>query len=280
MANGKLEIRLWDVGQGIAIWINTPNGQNHWIDAGKNDEFDPATHVRNKYGIETLDLLVISHPDTDHYNGLHNLRTSFPMIDALLRNKQFISNRYCDLFPNGDLIKCKQALRDMHCRYNNNVPYDKSPCNPANNGGLDMLLVNAPYTSDISVNNSSIVTFYKYNHFVFIAPGDIESDGWNALYEQHGTQIDNFLKDAYRKVLVAPHHGRESGYTQEMIDVIKPSLILISDQYGKEPTYSKFYNVASGLYLNGYLTRYISTKTSGRIRIIIDSDGNESIDSI
>ena len=280
MANGKLEIRLWDVGQGIAIWINTPNGQNHWIDAGKNDEFDPATYVRNKYGIETLDLLVISHPDTDHYNGLHNLCASFTLINVLIRNKQFINNRYLDLFPNGDLIKCKQALRDMHCSYNDNVPYEKSPRNPANNGGLEILSLYAPYKDDISSNDSSIVMFYKYNHFVFIAPGDIGNDGWNDLYKQCGTQIDNFLKDAYRKVLVAPHHGRESGYTQEMIDVIKPSLILISDKYGEEPTYSKFYNVASGLYLNGYLTRYISTKTSGRIRIIIDSDGNESIDSI
>lgn len=278
MANGNLEICLWDVGRGIAIWINTPNGQNHWIDAGKNDEFDPATYVRNKYKIETLDLLVISHPDTDHYNGLHNLRASFPLINVLIRNKQFISNKYFDLFPNEDLIKCKQALRDMHRHYNNNTPYEESPCNPANNGGLEILALYAPYKNDISSNDSSIVMFYKYNHFVFIAPGDIGNNGWDKLYKQYSPQIDAFLQDAYTTILVAPHHGRESGYTQEMIDVIKPSLILISDKYGEEPTYSKFYNVASGLFLDGFFKRYISTKTSGRIRIIIDSNGNGTID--
>ena len=120
--------------------------------------------------------------------------------------------------------------------------------------------------------------FYKYNHFVFIATGDISNNGWKDIYAQNWIQIDNFLRDAYTTILVAPHHGRESGYSQEMIDVIKPSLILISDKYGEEPTYSKFYNAASGVFLDGFFKKYISTKTSGRIRIIIDSNGNGSID--
>lgn len=283
MANGNLEIKLWDVGQGIAIWINTPNGQNHWIDAGKNTapDFDPAKHVHTKEHVNTLDYLIISHPDTDHYNGLYELRQAFNKIDVLLHNREFINNRLKDLFPHGhDLILCKQALLDMHKTYTNDVPYEKSPRNPNVNGGIDILTVNAPYTENISVNNSSIVVFYKYNKFVFIAPGDIEQEGWEMLYKNHGDEIRSFLQNTEIKVLVAPHHGRESGYTQAMIDAIKPSLILISDEYGKEPTDKRFYTAASGVNIDSKLTTSLSTKTLGRIEIKIDGSCCGSINTL
>lgn len=59
---------LWDVGHGLSIWIKTPNGHNHWIDAGWYPETDfcPAHHVRHHYGETKLDYLIISHPDADH----------------------------------------------------------------------------------------------------------------------------------------------------------------------------------------------------------------------
>ena len=45
MAHGRLLFTLWDVGHGVSIWINMPNGSNHWIDLGRTPEFSPSRHV-------------------------------------------------------------------------------------------------------------------------------------------------------------------------------------------------------------------------------------------
>lgn len=66
---------LWDVEHGLSIWIQTPSGQNHCIDAGKNNDtdFSPYVHMRILHNVKMLDYLIISHPDKDHIEGLPDL---------------------------------------------------------------------------------------------------------------------------------------------------------------------------------------------------------------
>ena len=65
---------LWDVEHGLSIWIQTPSGQNHCIDAGHNSEtdFSPFERMKNFYKVNNIDYLIISHPDKDHIEGLPN----------------------------------------------------------------------------------------------------------------------------------------------------------------------------------------------------------------
>ena len=60
MANRQLVFTLWDVGHGVSIWINTPNGANHWIDLGRTPEFSPSEHVARAYRISDIDYLAVS----------------------------------------------------------------------------------------------------------------------------------------------------------------------------------------------------------------------------
>lgn len=293
MANNKFSIRLWDVEHGLAVWIQTPNGQNHWIDAGKIAEdpqngktgFDPAGWVKSNYGVKSLDYLIITHPDEDHYNGLPELSSVFDPIKILCRNKEFINNRTKELFGKDHLSDAdiknlkadKQALYSMHKQYNQPVDWNENPQNPQVNGDVIIQTYCAPYTDDISVNNASIIVFYKYKNNLFVVPGDIEEPGWNEVYTINKVKIDEIVSNADSVVLVAPHHGRKTGYTQNMIDVLKPTLILVSDKYGKGETDSRFYSAASGYPVNEKLEHLVSTKTSGRIFIEINQNGAMSI---
>jgi len=289
MANNKLSIRLWDVEHGLAIWIQTPNGQNHWIDTGKIAEdpqrgengFDPAGWVKSKYGVKSLDYLIITHPDEDHYNGLPELSSAFYPIKVLCRNKEFINNRTKELFGKDNLSDAdienlkpdKQTLYSMHKQYNQSVDWNENPQNPEVNGGVTVQTYHAPYTDNISVNNASIIVFYKYKNRLFVVTGDIEKSGWDEVYNNHKVEIDKLIRDSDSVVLVAPHHGRESGYIQEMVDILLPTLILVSDKYGKEPTDPRFYNAGYGDFVDGEWKSFASTKTSGMIYIEIDQDG-------
>lgn len=283
----NLEIRVWDVDHGIAIWIKTPNDQNHWIDGGKktingHDEFNPAHYTRYHYGVTSLDYLVISHPDTDHYNGLRDIKELFNPIRVLSHNTEYFNNHRKELFPDHrNLNECNKALLELHNTYINPVNPEDSPVNPKNNGGVDVKVFNAPYYESMTTNDSSLVVFYKYNNRIFIAPGDIQELGWNELYEKHNTEISTFIRGSKSRILVAPHHGTESGYTQEMIDCIKPSFVIISDQYGyPSPTDDRFRNVGTGEIVDGKLCAFASTKTSGRIKVVFDSRGNIDISTI
>ena len=50
---------LWDVEHGLSIWIQTPSGQNHCIDVGKNNDtdFSPYVHMRILHNVKMLDYL-------------------------------------------------------------------------------------------------------------------------------------------------------------------------------------------------------------------------------
>ena len=51
---------LWDVEHGLSIWIQTPSGQNHCIDVGKNNDtdFSPYVHMRILHNVKMLDYLI------------------------------------------------------------------------------------------------------------------------------------------------------------------------------------------------------------------------------
>ena len=102
-----------------------------------------------------------------------------------------------------------------------------------------------------------------------MCPGDIEEVGWKELWPQVKDDFQPLLDAADVITLVAPHHGRSSGYCKEMMGTINPHLVLISDKYGKEPTDQGFRDNPLGLKLGGKMTKFLSTKTSGRIQFII-----------
>ena len=53
-----------------------------------------------------------------------------------------------------------------------------------------------------------------------------------------------------------------------MIQSLCPSLIIISDKYGKEPTYDQFRTIGKGLKIGEEEVKFYSTKTLGRIRCV------------
>ncbi|WP_051236581.1 ComEC/Rec2 family competence protein [Paenibacillus pinihumi] len=96
-------IHFLDVGQGDAILIRTPQGRHILVDGGgtikfgrlqeewkeRRDPFEVGRKVvvplLKKRGVQQIDLLVISHLDTDHIGGLQAVLESIP-VNKLLWN--------------------------------------------------------------------------------------------------------------------------------------------------------------------------------------------------
>jgi competence protein ComEC len=72
---GRLDVVVFDVGQGDAILVRTPQGRTMLVDAGglPRGEFDTGARVvapaLRALGVLRLDLLVVTHPHRDHLGG-------------------------------------------------------------------------------------------------------------------------------------------------------------------------------------------------------------------
>lgn len=263
----EMTFTLWDTGHGLSIWIKTPSGQNHWIDAGKNDDFSPSEHVYKSYGERSLDYLILSHPDSDHIADLPNMLYYFDGPKVLMRNKTLPTDAY------EGASSCKQAFASLNTHYTSSVDWDKSPKNPQVNGGIEIKTGYLNYSLAGSINNSSVAALYYYAGFLFVCPGDIEPNGWNTLWTEKNGAFSSIVDKAVRRVLIAPHHGRDTCYCQEMMDSVNPHLVIIADKWGGGTTDRRYRENPIGLNLSGRNEKYKSTKTTGRMKFTIREDG-------
>jgi beta-lactamase superfamily II metal-dependent hydrolase len=275
MSQSDFSFTLWDVGHGLCVWIQTPNGQNHWIDCKKTDDFSPSEHVKNKFGVTKLDYLIISHPDLDHISDLCNLVKAFGQPHVLHRNKTLPDT---EKFKSG-MLECQTIFKNLDTSYTQTVIWEKNPRNPEVNGGIEIIVGYNDYSQEITGNNTSLVALYHYAGWLFACPGDIEDTGWKKLWSVRGKDFEPLINKSKWRVLVAPHHGRSSGFSQAMMDNIRPDLVIISDVHGQSETDRRFRENPQGLKIivapesETKLCKYISTKGAGRVRFDITNTG-------
>ena len=120
-------------------------------------------------------------------------------------------------------------------------------------------------------NNFSSIVVLKLGNAKVVVCGDNEKESFEILMKR--TDFKEAVKDAW--VLVAPHHGRESGYYEEFVDLVKPDITIISDKSGTDTSASqKYTNKSKGYKVNNKLTgekedRYcLKTRKDGNIEVI------------
>lgn len=266
-----LDVRIWEVGAGLSIRIKTPSGQNHFIDLGNSPNFSPSEYISQNHWAadDEVDFLVISHTDSDHYRDLPNFVKLLGKPKALLRNKSIpAAEKY-----GNEGSEYQRVYKTLDQEYTTSVPSETSPMNPFVNGGVEVASSMLDWDDALSKNNSSIVVCYKYAGVLFVFPGDIEEYGWLKLRQKKPDLFSDVLEEVNFSILVAPHHGRKSGYSKDMIDFFKPNIIVISDGYGAGETDPRFRTSASGVHIFGVEKKFVTTKSNGRKQLLVAPNG-------
>lgn len=74
----RTQVVYVDVGQGDATLIQTVfNQRNILIDTGKASQYKNLKRSLNKYGVKTIDEIIITHDDEDHSGGLESVLKDF-----------------------------------------------------------------------------------------------------------------------------------------------------------------------------------------------------------
>ena len=69
--DGRMHVVFLDVGQGDAIFVETPSGRQVLIDGGPSDSVLLSQLGRQMpFWDRTLDMVALTHPDADHITGL------------------------------------------------------------------------------------------------------------------------------------------------------------------------------------------------------------------
>ncbi|MEJ2212137.1 MAG: ComEC/Rec2 family competence protein [Anaerolineae bacterium] len=88
LPDGRLHVAFLDVGQGDAILITTPAGQQVLVDGGPSPTaLTTALGHEMPFWDRSLDLVLLTHPDEDHLTGLLEVLRRYD-VDAWLDNGQ------------------------------------------------------------------------------------------------------------------------------------------------------------------------------------------------
>ncbi|MFA5793761.1 MAG: MBL fold metallo-hydrolase [Candidatus Brocadiia bacterium] len=256
-----MKIQVFDVLHGFCSYLIADNGNVMLFDCGHNEEtgFRPSKYL-SANGCSSIERFFITNYDDDHVSDLANLRKVLP-ISILHRNKSITPDELKKLKEeSGPLTEGLLAMINMANEYSSVVT--NLPEYPS----IEWEVFSNKYPVFKDTNNLSLVTFIHYDGMGIVFPGDIEKAGWEELLKNK-----SFCEHLKRvNIFIASHHGRESGYCENVFSYCKPDIIFISDEDIKYDTQNVDYKKhAYGVPWNSSTEkRYVlTTRSDGMITI-------------
>lgn len=206
----QLEIDFLDVGQGDAILIKTPAGQNILVDGGPDKTVIKRLSQNLPWWDKRIDLMVLTHPHDDHVTGLNDVLKRYQVKKVLYTGATHNAPNY---------LVWLRLVRDKK------VPLtiiDKEQTIDLGQGvRLEILYPNQSLAGQTlaDLNQSSIVARLAYGRNKFLLTGDAGEEAEKKLIDSGA--------DLKADVLKVGHHGSEYSTTLGFLEKIKPALAVI-----------------------------------------------------
>jgi competence protein ComEC len=212
MPDDKLHVSFLDVGQGDAILIQTPNGQDILIDGGPDPQkINLELSKKLPFWDRTIDLVVSTQPQADHITGLVEVLQRYKVKQVLEPGVSYNSSIYqewCNLVEEKHIKRDKaQAGQEIDL-----------------GNGTKLEVLNPPDslwegTSD-DVDNNGVVLRLSWGQVSFLFTADIREEAEFELISQRAN-----LKSTVLKV---SHHGSETSTTSQFLAAVDPEVAVIS----------------------------------------------------
>ena len=218
--SGELKVYIIDVGQGESILISTEE-RSMLIDAGENDKGDEVLDFIHDLGLEQLDYVLATHPDSDHIGGM----------DTVLENIDVTEGVFFGEMPD-KLIPTTKTYEDvLDVIEEKDIPlFTALAGDTIDLGSGAVLTVLGPVDPQAAdnKNDTSVVTRLDFGESSFLFNGDQEEDMEQQLL-QSGADLDCDM-------MTMGHHGSSTSSSQQYLDAVTPEYASIScgrgNQYG------------------------------------------------
>lgn len=187
--------------------LHQPGGCTALIDAGPLITGHLVTGRLTEMGVDTLDLVIITHPHLDHFGGLFDL---LPRI----KTKR--------LYDNG-LANNKWEYFDDYRTLRHAQPYEAAARGTEIQCGavqIEMLYPDPNQNPEENLNSTSLAMMIRFGTFRLLHMGDLAGDG-----------AAEFLRNPFEleaDVIKIAHHGAADAASRELLERVSPDLALIS----------------------------------------------------
>ena len=237
--NYDMSAHFIDVGKADSIYLNCKD-KNILIDGGEKDTYNTVVEYLKKKGIKKLDLVIASHPHSDHIGGLVEVLNEFKIGKVLMPKLRD------DIVPTSKVYENFLLAIDK-----NNIPVEIAISGNTFYIGNLKIEIFAPNKQYDSINNNSIVAKLIYKNISFLFTGDAEKESEQDILSK------NF--DIKSTVLKVGHHGSKTSTTNAFLKRVNPEYAVIcvgEDKYNlpKKETINKLKNCGAKIYrtdLNG-----------------------------
>lgn len=259
LPDGKLHMVFCDVGQGDAAYIRFPDGRDMLIDGGPNDRVLGCLGTYMPFWDRTLDLVVLTHPEKDHLQGLISVLDRYN-VDYFVRSDVANDTEgYKKLME----VVARKKIAEKFVTTGEQItvgstslavlwPSDEHIAKATTGYNLAVNVLGAAVPDN--PNEYSVVLWLRYGEFDAIFTGDADtrveenyrgtplaplraSSAEAAAKAEQGFegQADNRVE-----LLKVPHHGSKTGMSDAFLDWLRPSVAIISvgrnNSYGHPAT--------------------------------------------
>lgn len=208
----ELIVSYIDVGQGDATLIS--KGDFHMlIDAGKNQDGVEIVEYLKKEKVDSLDVLVGTHPDSDHIGGMDDVLKNIPVETVYVPDVKKTTKTYEQVEEALHLLNKKSQMPQIGKSYT------------FNNNLFIRFLSPAKQYRDSNDNSLVVQLAYGKNRFLFMgdAQETVEED---IVKKQYDLECD---------VLKVGHHGSYTATSDLFLKKADPTYAVIS--CGEENSY-------------------------------------------
>jgi competence protein ComEC len=245
--DGKLSVYFLDVGQGdstLVLFSNT----SILIDAGDAGMGDHVVSDLKALGVRRIDLLVATHPHSDHIGGMQEVLAAFPVGQVLDSGIPHTSSTYEHFLETIEQKKIPYRVAEQ----GQTIDIDPS---------LTIFVLSPPKERvGDDLNTNSIVLRISYGTVAFLMAGDLGGESENALVKS-GYPLD-------AGILKVGHHGSYSSTSSLFLERVRPETAIIMVE--KDNPYGHPHKETLDLLKNYGVTVY-RTDLDGTI--VIRSDG-------
>ena len=208
---GILTVAFLDIGQGDAIFIEAPNGNQMLIDGGPPKAVLSALRRVMSFYDRTIDMIVVTNPDKDHMAGFIDVLESYKVGMVVEPGTVGASVEY-KVFE--QLVREERAKKSIALR-GQTIWLDKK------HGVGFQILFPDRNISGLATNDGSIVGRLVYGDTSIMFTGDSPEN-----VEHYLVSLDD--KNLKSDVLKVGHHGSRTSSSEEFVGFVSPTYATIS----------------------------------------------------
>lgn len=252
-----LEVIFFDIGQGDAIFIETPQRHQILVDGGPDSKILEKLGENMPFWDKSIDLIILTHPERDHMAGLIEVLKKYKIEQILwtgvLRDTSEFKEWQRLIKEERARIKIAQAGQKITFSTRPNL-VDKY---------IEVLypFENLEGQEFKNSNNTSIVSRLNFNEISFLFTGDAYKSVEKELLKRGIELISDVLK--------VGHHGSKTSTSEEFLEKVLPEIAVVQvgeNKYGHpHPEVLEI--------LKNFDIKVLRTNQEGDIKIISDGIG-------